>query len=147
MPVAVEIREREFRNIYEESIFHILITNNALISRINEQLREFDLSIQQYAVLRILKRSHSANITVIKEQMLDRMSDTSRIVERLDQKGLVTRSNSSEDRRAVQVTITDKGLEMLLLTERTGPAIEGLLRKLSEEEVLQLNQLLGKIRS
>lgn len=147
MPVAVEIGEREFRNIYEESIFHILTTHNALISRINEQLREFDLSIQQYAVLRILKRSYSANITVIKEQMLDRMSDTSRIVERLHQKGLVTRSSSSEDRRAVRVTITEKGREMLQLTERTAPAIEGLLRKLSEEEVLQLNQLLEKIRS
>jgi len=79
--------------------------------------------------------------------MLDKMSDTSRIVERLKVKKFVDRTKSKNDRRAVEVRITDKGLELLELTDPVVEDFDKLLKKLNENEADQLNGLLDKIRN
>jgi MarR family transcriptional regulator, multiple gene regulator MgrA len=104
--------------------------------------------MQQYNILRILRGQHpkGTNINMLKERMLDRMSDVSRLVERLRKAGLVERKSSEVDRRAVDVKITDKGLALLQEIDLELPDLEDSLKlSLSEDEALQLNHLLDKI--
>jgi DNA-binding MarR family transcriptional regulator len=104
---------------------------------------------QQFNVLRILRGQHpkSANLGLIKERMLDKMSDASRIVERLRVKRLVTRRQSKTDRREVEIMISSKGLQMLEVTDVEIQEIYKLFDRLSHDELEQLNNLLDKFRN
>lgn len=104
--------------------------------------------MQQYNILRILRGQHpkAANINTLKERMLDKMSDVSRLVERLRKAGLVERKSSEIDRRAVDVMITAKGLSLLETVDKDLPDLEDSLKlSLSEEEMLTVNTLLDKV--
>ena len=104
--------------------------------------------MQQYNILRILRGQHpkAANINTLKERMLDKMSDVSRLVERLRKAGLVERRSSEIDRRSVDVQITAKGLALLEEVDVDLPKLEDSLNlSLTEEEAIQLNTLLDKI--
>jgi DNA-binding MarR family transcriptional regulator len=104
--------------------------------------------MQQYNILRILRGQHPqpATINLLKERMLDKMSDASRIVERLVQKGLVSRCTNERDRRAVDIMINDKGLEILKTLDLELNINNILKNNLSDEEAVQLNILLDKMR-
>src|ERR1019366_4028842 len=111
--------------------------------------KSYKLTLQQYNILRILRGRHPEAITVklIRERMLDRMSDASRIVEVMRKKGLLERVTHSTDRRRMDVSINQKGLALLEEIDRKeNEKLDNQLNTLNEQEIEQLNFLLDKLR-
>ncbi|HSU29134.1 MAG TPA: MarR family transcriptional regulator, partial [Chitinophagaceae bacterium] len=104
---------------------------------------------QQFNILRILRGSFPEPLSTlqIRERMLEKMSDTSRIVDRLITKGLVKKVVCKKDRRLVDVIITDKGKKLLEKLDTRQDEMDAVLGKLSEKEAMALSELLDKIRS
>ncbi|MCU7496969.1 MAG: MarR family transcriptional regulator [Ignavibacteria bacterium] len=148
MRLEDEIRQDRFSNQYHKAVVNIIYTNNWIAGQQTKILRPYGITMQQYNVLRILRGQHPnpATIKLIKERMLDKMSDASRIVEKLRAKGLVERTPCISDRRNVDVMITPKGLELLAKIDIPEHTLENRLKKLSQEEIEQLNSLLDKAR-
>lgn len=127
----------------------IMYTQNILADRFNEILKPYDLSPEQFNVLRILRgqKGKPANMCVIQERMIARTSNTTRLVDKLLLKELVTREICSENRRKMDISITDKGLELL---KKLDPEIDAheiaYSKNLNDEELEQLNLLLEKYR-
>ena len=106
-----------------------------------------DLTPQQYNILRILQQSIEPLSTLqIREMMLDKMSDTSRIVERLQKKDLVHKQTNKYDKRLVDVSLTSKGIILLHRLEKNADQIDSIIDNLTNEDITQLNILLDKIR-
>jgi len=148
MGLSEEIQQKKFGSERQKALLNIIYTYNTLISEMNAYFKSHDITRQQFNVLRILRGQYPkpCSINVIKERMLDKMSDTSRIVKRLENKQLLCRTECDADRRAVEITISEKGLELLSETDKHVSGFEHLLHKLSESEAHQLNELLDKIR-
>lgn len=148
MSLENDIQQREFRNESQKAILNLLFTSYYIQDQMNMLFKQYDITRQQYNVLRILRGQHPghASVNLIRERMLDKMSDASRIVERLRIKNLVTRKNAEKDKRAVEVSITENGLQILSEMQEAVDQFDALLNNLSEEETRQLNYLLDKIR-
>ena len=148
MGLAEDIKQTKYISERQKALLNIIYTYNTLINEMNAYFKEHDVTRQQYNVLRILRGQSPkpASINLLKERMLDKMSDTSRIVKRLEIKGLVKREECDEDRRAVEISITKQGLKLLDDTDSTVNGFEHLLDKLSDEDARNLNDLLDKIR-
>jgi DNA-binding MarR family transcriptional regulator len=148
MELEKEIVSDKFVNSYHKSVVNILYTYNWLTDRLKSKLNKHHITLQQFNLLRILRGQYPrpATINLLRERMLDKMSDASRIVKRLIEKGMVTRCANSRDRRAVDILISQKGIDLLqeLDAEMTGSDI--LQANITEEEALQLNLLLDKLR-
>jgi len=143
-----EIKQNKFRSVYQKLNLNLIFTTSWIREQQRKTFDEFGITPQQYNVLRILKGNYPNPYTTsqIRERMLDKMSDASRIVERLIQKGLVERKTCKSDRRLVDVIITKEGLTLL---ERSSKAIseqEKLFENLSEADASKLNDLLDKVR-
>jgi DNA-binding MarR family transcriptional regulator len=148
MRLEDEIKQSSFRNEYHKLAVNLIFTHSWLMSKICDLLDEYDLTPQQFNLLRILRGQYPqpASITLLKDRMLDKMSDASRLVERLVAKGLVERKICSEDRRKVNVIITKKGLKVLEKIDETNQEMDNFLKNLSLKEAEQLNSLLDKLR-
>lgn len=148
MSLEKDIKQSQFKNEYQKALLNILYTNNHLINQMNVVFKKNNITRQQYNVLRILRGQHPkpVSINLIKERMLDKMSDASRIVERLRIKGLISRNVSDHDRRSVEITISAPGLDFLNKTDTEISDLEKLLDNLKEDEAQQLNTLLDKLR-
>ncbi|MGE5680554.1 MAG: MarR family winged helix-turn-helix transcriptional regulator [Bacillota bacterium] len=148
MKLENEIQQKEFTNQYQKAIINIIFTNNWLMQRQSALFKPYDITAQQYNILRILRGQHPkpATIKLLKERMLDKMSDVSRLVEKLRLKGLVDRFICPVNRRNVDVSITDKGLEILSRMDKHRSEMEDLLTGLDIEEIKTLNDLLDKLR-
>ncbi|HEX6914968.1 MAG TPA: MarR family transcriptional regulator [Chitinophagaceae bacterium] len=148
MSIRNEIRQqRQFRNEHQKAAVNILFSSNWLMEQIKKFLQQEDITPQQYNILRILRGSGRPLSTLqIRERMLDKMSDTSRIVDRLLKKGLVEKKTSEADKRLVDVTISADGLQLLERLDKRNEALDGILSKLSTEEAQTLNDLLDKMR-
>jgi DNA-binding MarR family transcriptional regulator len=149
MTLEEEIKGR-FRNEYHKGMINLSYTTRKLGYEFTQALKKHDISEQQYNVLRILRGFQSEaplSIGFIKDRMLDRDSDVSRIVDRLFLQKMVTRCENSTDRRQKSVEITSKGLELLASMLECEKKIDTLLANLTEDEVKQLNFLLDKIRA
>ncbi|MDP4286010.1 MAG: MarR family transcriptional regulator [Bacteroidota bacterium] len=142
-------QSRSFRNPYHKATVNLIYSGRWIINMHNELFNEFGLTIQQYNVLRILKGQYPRVLTVklIQHRMLDKASDASRVVEGLRKKGLVQRELNSEDRRRVDVIITQKGIQLLSFIEKRSEEMDGFLSNLNNNEITVLNELLDKIRS
>lgn len=149
MSLEDDIVQSNFESVHHKGLVNIIYTHNHITGGLNDILKPHEITRQQFNVLRILRGQYPkpSNINLIKERMLDKMSDASRIVERLRVKGLVVRVKCPDDRRAVEVTISDEGLKLLKQTDSQSDQFKALLIKLTEEEATILNQLLDKIRS
>jgi DNA-binding MarR family transcriptional regulator len=149
MSLEADIQQKTFRNEYQKAILNILYTQNHLVSRMTEVFKKFDITRQQYNVLRILRGQFPdpATINLIKERMLEKMSDTSRIVERLRLKGLIQREGGKSDKRAAEISITSSGLELLRKMQPEVDELDGVLTGLTLEEAKELNSLLDKVRN
>lgn len=148
MLLEEEIKGR-FRNEYHKGLINLTYTTKQLGYEFYQALKQHDITEQQYNVLRIIRGFRAdapLSIGFIKERMLDKDSDVSRIVDRLFQKNMVSRNENATDRRQKSVDITDTGLELLSSMLECEMKIDNLLQNLSEEEVTQLNLLLDKIR-
>ncbi len=141
--------QQDFKNEYQKAVLNLIYTNYYLVDKMNDVFKKHDITRQQYNVLRILRGQHPghASVNLIKERMLDKMSDASRIVERLRLKELITRENCVDDKRCVEVKITARGLKLLADMQPTVDHFELLLSNLSEPETKQLNELLDKFRA
>lgn len=148
MSLENDIKQQSFKSPYSKAIINIIYTNNWLQSLQVEIFKPFDLTLQQYNVLRILRGQYPKPTTVIAiiERMLDKMSNASRLVDKLLAKELVVRRSCAHDRRAVDVTITEKGLNILAEIDSLQGKWEAKLHGLNEDEALQLSDLLDKIR-
>ena len=127
---------------------NILFTNNWLLEHTEKPLKEKGITGQQFNILRILRGQfpNPASVNLLKERMLDKMSDVSRLVERLRKKGLVSRKECESDRRLTDVLITTKGLSLLKYFDERNEEEEKLLNRLSGKEAAILNDLLDKLR-
>ena len=146
MSIEKEIKSK-FRNDWQKAIVNIIFTSNWVQERQKAHFDRARLTLQQYNILRILRGSKSPLSTLqIRERMLDKMSDTSRIVERLVSKGYVEKCINQTDKRLVDVTISQKGLDLINNLDSYVSEIDDIMSNLSESEVEQLNHLLDKAR-
>ena len=146
MRLEDEIKQKKFRSEYHKLLVNIIFTGNWVNGESIKFLKQFGISPQQYNLLRILRGRHpeSASITLLTERMLDKMSNSSRLVEKLKNKGLIERIECPGDRRKVEVTINEKGLELLKTIDKYEN--EKNFRNISVSEAKQLNILLDKFR-
>jgi len=147
MGIDKDIHSTNFRNKYHKAVVNIIFTNNWIMERHKEIFDRGDITPQQYNILRILRGAKQPLSTLqIRQRMLDKMSDTSRIVDRLLKKGLVSKVVREADKRLVDVSITETGLDLLTQLDGYNDEIDKILSNISEHEVEQLNLLLDKIR-
>jgi DNA-binding MarR family transcriptional regulator len=147
MQIEKEVPANYFRNPWHKGIVNVLFTSNWVVERLKQFLEVEDITPQQYNIMRILKNSEKPLSTLkIREQMLDRMSDTSRIVERLLKKQLVNKQTCSYDKRLVDVTLSEKGVQLLQRLEEKADELDSVSKNLSNEEIDNLNLLLDKMR-
>jgi DNA-binding MarR family transcriptional regulator len=148
MSIEKDIKQTKFRDEWHKASVNIIFTSNWVLE---EQKKHFDrgnLTQQQYNMLRILKGSPVPLSTLqIRERMLDKMSDTSRIVDRLLAKGLVEKTTNKADKRLVDVTISQKGRELIDWMDNFAYEIDEVLKNLSADDATQLNILLDKARN
>lgn len=139
---------RNFRNEYQKAIVNIVFTHNWLTERMKSYLDKEDITPQQYNILRILRGSSPNPLSTlqIRERMLDKMSDTSRIVDRLVAKDLAKKTSCKADKRLVDVVITDKGKKLLEKLDLHSDDMDGMISNLTESEAKTLNSLLDKAR-
>ena len=150
MKIEDAIKSNAIMEPSQKVVLNIIYTQNDIHERFLEILKPYDLSSEQYNVLRILRgqKGNPANMCVIQERMLAKTSNTTRLVDKLLLKDLVTRTVCKENRRKIEVSITKKGLSVL--TELDPKVIEyenKIVRNLSNSELEQLNFLLEKIRN
>lgn len=148
MKLEDEIQQKKFKSIEQKLMLNLIYTTNWLTAKQDSLFKDSDITVQQYNVLRILRGQYPnpCSIKLIKERMLDRMSDTSRIVDKLFTKKLLQRSECPNDRRSVNVIITDKGLELLKSLDYIDDISKQMLKSLTNEEIDTLNHLLDKLR-
>jgi len=147
MSLETEIQQSKFRNEYQKAMINIIYTHNYISERNKQIFERGDITSQQYNILRILRGAGKPLSTLqIRQRMLDKMSDTSRIVDRLVKKDLVKKVICETDRRLVDVTITEKGLQLLSQLEGYSEEMDALISNISPEEAKTLNNLLDKIR-
>ncbi len=138
-----------FRNTYHKATVNLIFTGKWIVQFHSDILKPYKLSLQQYNILNILHNKYPEGVTIklIRELMLDRMSDASRIVEGLRKKGLLERSVRENDRRSMDVVITAKGINLLKkLEEKEDERLDKGLSALNNTEINQLNTLLDKLR-
>jgi DNA-binding MarR family transcriptional regulator len=148
MGIEQDISQTKFRNIYQKATINFIYTFNWMNEKIKGMLDQYDITPQQFNILRILRGAGKPISTLqIRQRMLDKMSDTSRIVDRLIKKELVKKVICEGDRRLVDVSISDAGLQLLERIDLRQDEMESVFKNLTDEEVIMLNNLLDKIRS
>ena len=133
-----------------ETINNILLTGNWMNEIFSDHLKQYALSIQQYQVLRSLKalQGEPADLQTLSAEMMSKNSNTTRLVEKLRLKGLITRNQNEENRRKVDIRITEAGLNLLEEINNTQSEFENTaVKNLDSSEMQLLNKLLLKIRN
>jgi DNA-binding MarR family transcriptional regulator len=147
MGIEKDIQQTNFRNEFQKMSINIIYTANWLNEKMGQILATEDITQQQYNILRILRGSDAPLSTLkIRERMLDKMSDTSRIVDRLIVKGLVEKTACIKDKRLVDITISKKGLQLLEKLDSLNEHIDSILNGVTEKEAQAMNQILDKLR-
>lgn len=147
MGIEKDIHQASFNTSRQKAMVNVLYSYGWLLERIKNILAAEDITHQQYNILRILRGSAPQPLSTlqIRERMLDKMSDTSRIVDRLIIKGLVKKTVCVKDKRLVDVVITDKGQKLLKKLDQEAKDWDDIIN-LSESESEQLSHLLDKMR-
>ena len=148
MKIGFEIKQAKFKNEHQKMLVNILFTCGWLSSKYSGNLKPFGISTQQFNILRILRGQHPkpATVNLLIDRMLDKNSNASRLVEKLRIKKFVERAVCLDDRRAVNVAITKKGLDLLIELDKQEDKFIEELKKLSEYEAEHVNLLLDKLR-
>jgi DNA-binding MarR family transcriptional regulator len=148
MGIQKDIQQSRFANSRHKGLINILFTYGWLIERIKNILAREGITHQQFNILRILRGSYPNPLSTlqIRDRMLDKMSDTSRIVDRLIIKGLVVKTISSKDKRLVDVVISQKGQELLSRIDEGPDIVMEIMSNISEQEAESMSHILDKIR-
>jgi len=146
--IEKDIHQNKFTSAKQKAMINLLYTYGWVIEKIKNLLAQEDITHQQFNILRILRGSHPTPLSTlqIRERMLDKMSDTSRIVDRLVGKGLVKKTVCSADKRLVDVTITEKGQKLLKKIDAQNDFISETMGNLQEKDAEMLTVLLDKLR-
>lgn len=148
MRIEEAIKQAKFKNEYQKAAINILYTYSWLNSIHLSIFKRYGISPQQYNILRILRGQYPkpATVNLLIERMLDKNSNASRLVEKLRLKNYIERNICKEDRRAVNVSITQKGLELLKELDSVDDDLQKELKNISVSEAKELNFLLDKLR-
>lgn len=148
MGIEKDIQQARFRNPHQKASINLIYTLAWIRDKTKCIFESEDITPQQFNILRILRGSFPEPLSTlqIRERMLEKMSDTSRIVDRLIVKGLVKKLTCKNDRRLVDIIITDKGKKLLERLDTRQDEIDGVLSNLSEKDANMLSDLLDKIR-
>jgi len=148
MKIEEEIKQARFKSAYQKVALNLIYTANWLEGKQQDFFKPFRITSSQYNILRILRGQHPNQIsgTEIRSRMLDKNSDISRLLDRLIKKKLITKSPSSNDKRAADIGITKEGLDVLSQIDSHIDDSEKTNIRLSKEEASQLSNLLDKCR-
>jgi len=139
---------RPFKSVYHRAAVNLVYSSNWLNEQHRDFFKKFDLTSKQFNVLRILKGAgEPISTAAIRARLLDKMSDASRVVDRLEKKALVSKHTCPSDKRLVDIVLTAKGKELLKKIAKQENQLEDSLKNLSEKEVTQLSNLLDKMRN
>lgn len=150
MRIEEAIQQQKFKSELHKAQVNLLYTAAWMNQQSTQALKPYNISIQQFNILRILRGLHpeQATVKLLTERMIDKMSNASRLVEKLKKKGLVERENCQEDRRRVNISITEAGLELLATAScALEKASLRQLEYLNDDEAALLNELLDRIRT
>lgn len=148
MQLQKEIKTSRFESVFQQAVVNVVFSSGWCNEQMKQILAPYDITNQQFNILRILRGQHPvpSTINLLKSRMLDKMCDASRIVDRLVQKGLVIKKINPADKRAVDIIISNKGLELLNQMDQELDLSAMVAATLSEDEAEQLNYLLDKMR-
>ncbi|MAU15283.1 MAG: MarR family transcriptional regulator [Muricauda sp.] len=147
MNVEETIRSSKKIPLGQRTLIHMQLVQNKIDDITANALKPFEVSMQQFNVLRILRgqKGNPANLSTINERMVTKMSNTTRLVDKLIKKGFVNRCVCPSNRRKVEIVITDSGLEALSQMDKAlGKAHDIILKNFDKKDLEQLNQLLDK---
>ena len=149
MGIEEEIQQTKWKSSLHKAVVNALFTSRFLEDRASRFLKPYDLSLQQFNILRILRGQGDkpATVSLLTERMLDKSSNASRLVDKLLEKKLADRATCPDDRRAVEVRLTPQGLRLLDTIDAANPLGEAPNPSFPEAEAEQLSALLDKLRA
>lgn len=148
MKLEEEIAQHQFAGEQQKAMINLLFTYHWAVAKMRSDFKPYDITMQQFNILRILRGQmpNPCTINLLKERMLDKMCDASRMVDRLLQKGYIERCVNKKDRRAVDIKISENGLELLAKFDASSDPNK-MFAALTDQEAKQLNEFLDKVRS
>jgi DNA-binding MarR family transcriptional regulator len=148
MPLEHDIHQEKFVNEHQKAAINILYTGSWLHTLNATYLKKFDITPEQFNVLRILRGSHPKTMMLaeVSSRMIDKSSNCTRLVEKLRQKGFANRQICEGNRRQVDISITDKGLTLLKRIDADIPTWATAIQKINKGEAKELNRILDKLR-
>lgn len=150
MLVEEQLKSESKLNPSTKCILNLMYTGNWVNEKTSIYFKQFDLTSQQFNILRILRGQNgkAINLQDVQERMISKMSNTTRLIEKLRVKDLVSRIQCESNRRKIEISITEKGLELLSVIDRSLRTHEKETTKsLTEKEAILLNELLNKLRT
>jgi len=149
MKLEEYIKNTDFKNEEEKLIVNFVFTYNWLKEFQMKLFKPYGLTTQQYNILRILRSSSPDPLSMktIKERMLEKMSDTSRLIVRLKKKRLISCVTNHSDRRNLDITINQNGLKVLAEIDKALPVLRSIVNRLSIDEIKTANNIFDKLRS
>lgn len=149
MLLEKEIHQKNFKSPQQKLAINLIYTTNWLNYSYHQHFKQYKITVQQFNVLRILRGQHPhySSLKLIKARMLDRVSDASRIVDKLVEKKYILRHQCPNDRRSVNLLISDKGLAVLKDLDVIDDTTKDLFKNLSHKDIDKLNHLLDRLRS
>jgi len=148
MPLEKDIHQEKFQSEHQKASINILYTGSWLYNVNASYLKKFTITPEQFNVLRILRGNHPTPMMLadISARMIDKNSNCTRLVEKLRQKGLITREVCKNNRRQVDISITDKGLQVLKKIDAEQSEWMSAMEKISKADAKELNRILDKLR-
>lgn len=148
MSLEQDIKQEKFSNEFQKMAVNIMFTSNWLNNGNAARFKSHGITPEQFNVLRILRGSHPQKMRLadITARMIDKSSNCTRLVEKLRQKGLVTREICEGNRRQVDIGITTKGLALLKQIDKESDAWIATLKNVTQSEAKEINRLLDKLR-
>jgi DNA-binding MarR family transcriptional regulator len=148
MSLEDDIQQGKFNNEHEKAAVNVLFTGSWIHSLNSSRLKKHDITPEQFNVLRILRGSHPKPFMLagISSRMIDKNSNATRLVEKLRQKGLVNREICENNRRQVDISITEKGLAVLKHIDQEDTEWITTLKNITKHEAVELNRILDKLR-
>ncbi len=148
MELELEIKQKKFQSEYHKASVNLLYTSSWLNGKNAKFFKKYGVSPQQFNILRILRGQHPnpAKINLLMERMLDKMSNASRLVDKLNEKGFTERKICPDDRRACDVIISGKGLDLLERIDKNIETLNREVKTITIKEAKELNRILDKLR-
>ena len=149
MGIEQDIKQSKFQSDHEKAAVNILLTSSWLYNLNAARLKPYDITPEQFNVLRILRGSHPKTMMLadITCRMIDKSSNATRLVEKLKQKGFVSREICENNRRQVDISITERGLNVLKKIDSDDANWLKLLKNITRGEAQELNRILDKLRA